>query len=129
MSARRGELFRQERAAIEDFLQNFLVSDEATKEATTKYVAQLQRIANRKSESLVVSLDDLESYTDVPVCVDMRCYALLRVDIRRCDPLVPWLLLAHVFRVPVSLLSRSWFRISSRTRTSTCPSSPMPRMR
>ncbi len=51
MSTRRGELFRQERAAIEDFLQNFLVSDEATKEATTKYVAQLQvRVALSRAE-------------------------------------------------------------------------------
>ena len=30
----------------------------------------LQLIANRKSESLVVSLDDLENYTDVPVRVE-----------------------------------------------------------
>lgn len=42
MATRRGELFRQEKAAIEDFLQNFLESDEATREATTKYVRQLQ---------------------------------------------------------------------------------------
>ena len=94
MSTRRGQLFREERAAIEDFLQNFLVSDEATKEATTKYVAQLQLIANRKSESLVVSLDDLESYTDVPVCVDMRICPALRP--------AGALAVAHTFLMPAA---------------------------
>ena len=68
-TARQGQLFRQEKTAIEDFLQNFLVSDAATGEATTKYMIQLQAIANRRSESLVVHLDDLENYTDVPELV------------------------------------------------------------
>ena len=47
--------------AIEDFLQNFLESGEDGV-ARTKYVSQLQAIANRKSDALVISLDDLEDY-------------------------------------------------------------------
>ena len=91
-SSRRGELFRQEKTAIEDFLQNFLVSNTATGEATTKYVTQLQSIANRKSESLIVDLDDLENYTDVPDLVsniESNTYQYLSLIADAADAVMP----------------------------------------
>ena len=77
MSTRRGELFRQERAAIEDFLQNFLVSDEATKEATTKYVGQLQvRMAGSGDGMFLLVVGHMRG--GVCVCSDVAFAALLR---------------------------------------------------
>jgi DNA replication licensing factor MCM7 len=78
--------------AIEDFLQNFLESSEATGEATTKYVQQLQEIANRKREALVVSLDDLESYTDEPELlsnVESNTYQYLNLIADAADAVMP----------------------------------------
>ena len=91
-SSRRGEVFRQEKTALEDFLQNFLVSDDATGEATTKYVQQLQEIANRQRDALVVSLDDLESYTDVPELVtniESNTYQYLSLIADAADAVMP----------------------------------------
>lgn len=100
--------------ALEDFLQNFLETGEDG-QAKTKYVAQLvrcmtydmgcdlsltrlmgcwvqQEIANRKRESLVVSLDDLEEYTTEPELVaniEMNTHQYLSLIADAADDVMP----------------------------------------
>eukprot|EP00889_Picochlorum_renovo_P002261 jgi/Picre1/29291/NNA_004683.t1 len=87
----RGDLYRSEKVALEDFLQNFLETGEDG-QAKTKYVAQLQEIANRKRESLVVSLDDLEEYTTEPELVaniEMNTHQYLSLIADAADDVMP----------------------------------------